>query len=78
MIPCVPVHIVQRGHCREPVFFDEADYQAYLHWLSEAAAEYGCAIQTKGADPFNYASDVIAKAEDVIDPSYWFRLWVFE
>jgi len=44
MIPGVPVHIVQRGHCREPVFFDEADYQAYLHWLSEAAAEHGCAI----------------------------------
>jgi len=40
MIPGVPVHIVQRGHCREPVFFDEADYQE----------------RTKGSDPFKRAS----------------------
>ena len=32
----VPLHIVQRGHNREPCFFGEEDYQAYLHWLGEA------------------------------------------
>ena len=32
----VPLHIVQRGHNREPCFFGEKDYQAYLHWLGEA------------------------------------------
>ena len=35
----VPLHIVQRGHNREPCFFAEEDYFTYLHWLSEALAE---------------------------------------
>ncbi|MBI3187637.1 MAG: transposase [Gammaproteobacteria bacterium] len=43
-LPGVPVHVVQRGHSREPVFFDTPDYQTYLHWLGEAAKRYGCAI----------------------------------
>ena len=29
----VPLHIVQRGHNREPCFFGEEDYQSYLYWL---------------------------------------------
>jgi REP-associated tyrosine transposase len=40
----VPVHIVQRGHSREPVFFEDSDYRAYLDWLTEAAGRYACAI----------------------------------
>lgn len=40
----VPVHIVQRGHSREPVFFEESDYAAYLQWVEEAAERYDCAI----------------------------------
>ncbi|MGH7249958.1 MAG: transposase, partial [Minisyncoccia bacterium] len=40
----VSVHIVQRGHSREPVFFEDGDYQAYLGWLKEAAQRYGCAV----------------------------------
>ena len=32
----VPLHMVQRGHNREPCFFGEADYQTYLYWLGEA------------------------------------------
>ena len=43
-LPDVPVHIVQRGHSREPVFFEDGDYQAYLGWLEEAAERYGCDI----------------------------------
>lgn len=31
-----PLHIVQRGHNRQPCFFGEEDYQAYLYWLDEA------------------------------------------
>ena len=26
----LPAHIVQRGHSREPVFFEDGDYRAYL------------------------------------------------
>jgi putative transposase len=40
----VPLHIVQRGHNREPCFFAEDDYGTYLHWLSKAVAESECAL----------------------------------
>ena len=35
-LPDVPLHIVQRGHNRQPCFFADADRLAYLRWLSEA------------------------------------------
>jgi len=40
----VPAHIVQRGHSRNPVFFEDRDYVSYLAWLTEAADRYGCAV----------------------------------
>jgi putative transposase len=40
----VPVHIVQRGHSREPVFFENADYSAYLRWLKAGAERFGVRI----------------------------------
>jgi len=43
-LPEVPVHIVQRGHSREPVFFEDNDYSAYLQWVEEAIDRYHCAI----------------------------------
>jgi len=43
-IPDIPVHIVQRGRSRLPVFFEDEDYRAYLTWLKEAAERYRCSI----------------------------------
>ena len=43
-LPDTPVHIVQRGNDRQAVFFEDADRQAYLGWLGEAAARHGCAV----------------------------------
>ena len=43
-LPGIPVHIVQRGHSREPVFFEDSDYSAYLNCLMEAATRYECDI----------------------------------
>jgi putative transposase len=40
----IPLHIVQRGHNREPCFFTEEDYQSYLHWLGEALTENECVL----------------------------------
>ncbi|MFM9883862.1 MAG: transposase [Burkholderiales bacterium] len=40
----IPLHIVQRGHHREPCFFGEGDYAQYLHWLGEALGETQCAL----------------------------------
>lgn len=43
-LPGVPAHIVQRGHSRNPVFFESEDYHAYLGWLQEASERYDCKI----------------------------------
>ena len=40
----VPLHIVQRGHNREPCFAAEEDYFTYLHWLDVALKDNGCAL----------------------------------
>ncbi len=40
----VPLHIVQRGHNRQPCFFAEEDYHTYLHWLNEALHKEHCAL----------------------------------
>jgi putative transposase len=40
----VPLHIVQRGHNREPCFRAEDDYGRYLNWLQEALAAHECAL----------------------------------
>ncbi len=43
-IPAIPAHVVQRGHSRKAVFYEDGDYSAYLGWLGEAAERYHCAI----------------------------------
>ncbi len=43
-LPDVPVHVVQRGHSREPVFFEDNDYFTYLHWLGKGIERYQVAI----------------------------------
>ena len=43
-LPGVPAHVIQRGNCRQPVFYDRSDYTAYLDWLTEGARKHGCAI----------------------------------
>ena len=43
-VPGVPMHIVQRGHSREPVFFDNQDYQTYHYWLGQGAERYGVVL----------------------------------
>jgi putative transposase len=40
----VPLHIVQRGHNRQPCFFAEQDYHSYRHWLGAALEEAACRL----------------------------------
>lgn len=40
----IPLHIVQRGHNRQPCFFAEEDYHTYLHWLGEALKKEKCSL----------------------------------
>lgn len=44
----MPLHIVQRGHNREPCFFAEEDYHSYRHWLGEALKETDCRLHAYG------------------------------
>ena len=38
------MHVFQRGHNREPVFYDDQDYLAYLRFLKVSADALGCLI----------------------------------
>ena len=38
----VPQHVIQRGNNREPCFYSEEDYSAYLGFLKIAAEKTGC------------------------------------
>ena len=44
VIPGLPHHITQRGNRRERVFFEDADYAAYLDLISGAAKRAGTSI----------------------------------
>ena len=43
-MPDVPVHAVQRGHNKQPVFFDDQDYLEYLRCLKIAADDSACTV----------------------------------
>ena len=44
VIPGQPMHIMQRGNNRQPVFFANEDYRVYLDALKEAADKYNCDV----------------------------------
>ena len=44
VVPGLPHHVTQRGNRREPVFFRDDDYQAYLDLIASAAQRSGTAI----------------------------------
>ncbi|MFO0019826.1 MAG: transposase, partial [Alphaproteobacteria bacterium] len=41
VVPGLPHHVTQRGNHREPVFFNDGDYAAYLDLISKAARASG-------------------------------------
>lgn len=42
--PGMPVHVFQRGHNKEAVFFGNEDYLVYLRCLKESAERHGCLV----------------------------------
>jgi putative transposase len=44
VIPAVPHHVTQRGNRRQTVFFDDADYRAYLDLLKEHTQRAGVVV----------------------------------
>lgn len=43
-VPGYPHHIIQRGNNRQPIFGDNADYEALLDMLAENARKHGVAL----------------------------------
>jgi len=43
-LPGVPQHVIQRGHNRQPIFFQEDDYRFYLTCLQETTARHATAV----------------------------------
>ncbi len=43
-IPDQPLHIIQRGNDRQPVFFGDDDFAQYRAWLIDAAAANGLTV----------------------------------
>ena len=43
-LPDQPLHLIQRGNNRQPVFFHADDHARYRDWLAQAAAEQGCRV----------------------------------
>jgi putative transposase len=44
VVPDVSLHVVQRGHDRRDCFFGADDYCAYLDYLRDFAARFGCSV----------------------------------
>jgi putative transposase len=38
------MHVLVRGHNRQPIFFNQAAYRIYLDWLRQASTEFSSAI----------------------------------
>lgn len=43
-LPQVSVHVVQRRHNRQVIFYSEEDYRHYLFCAQRAAEKYHCSI----------------------------------
>ncbi len=43
-VPGIPLHVIQRGNNRQPIFRDAADFRFYLETLRMLAAEHGVAV----------------------------------
>lgn len=43
-LPDQPLHVIQRGNNRQPIFFCAEDYRRLHAWLAEAAAAHDCAV----------------------------------
>lgn len=43
-LPNIPQHVMQRGNNRQPIFFHDDDYFAYIEYLREALAKNQCKL----------------------------------
>jgi len=43
-LPDQPLHVIQRGNNRQPIFFCQDDFRRLHAWLAEAATAHDCAV----------------------------------
>lgn len=72
LLPGVPVHIVQRGHNRQPCFHNRSDYMVYLDKLSEHASTTGCSVHAYVL--MTNHIHILTSFDDVRGPSHLIRL----
>ena len=64
VLPGIPHHITQRGNRREPVFFEDGDYELYLDLLADAAAHAQVTIWSHCLMPDDVRSVAVPDDED--------------
>ena len=72
-LPNTPLHIVQRGHDRQPVFVQRRDFEYYIANLADAKSEhsirlYGYCLMT------NHVHLLVAPGEDITGVSSFMRM----
>ncbi len=70
IIPGLPHHVTQRGNRREQVFFCDADYEAYIGYLSEAIKRAGSEIWAWCLMPNHVHLIVVPSHEDGLRQSF--------
>ncbi len=65
-IPGIPLQVVQRGHNRAQVFFEDEEYETYLAFLAEATERYGCAVHAYVLMPHHIHLLVTARKEGAV------------
>lgn len=72
LLPGVPLHIVQRGHNRQPCFHSRSDYLVYLDKLGMHASTVGCAIHAYVL--MTNHVHILASFDDTRGPAHLIRL----
>lgn len=72
VLPGMPLHVVQRGHNRQPCFHTPSDHLVYLEKLSEHASLTGCAIHAY-VMMTNHVH-ILTSFDDISAPARLFRL----
>ncbi|CDG80724.1 transposase [Janthinobacterium agaricidamnosum] len=62
ILPAQPHYVIQRGHSRQPVFQDAADYTTFLAWLRTGAKTFKVAVHAYVLMP--YQLHVLASPAD--------------
>ena len=64
VVPGMPHHVTQRGNRRQPTFFNDGDYAAYLGLMAERCRERGVEIWSYCLIPNHVHLITVSSTED--------------